>query len=99
MSKKNFKIPSKPQPTTEAIDQFVNEGHGRDVQTNSTETQKHGNPPKQQSVPVLPTSRLTVDMPSELHRRFKSLCSLAGLKMNDEVRQFIEKRVTQVDQE
>ena len=36
------------------------------------------------------TARLTVDLPQELHARFKAACAMAGTKMNDEVRGFIE---------
>ena len=38
------------------------------------------------------TARLTVDLPRATHRRFKAACAIAGTKMNDEIRQFIERR-------
>ena len=38
------------------------------------------------------TARLTVDLPRETHRRFKAACAIAGTKMNDEIRRFIERR-------
>ena len=89
MSKKNFKTSLKPQPTPEAIDKFVSEGHGRDVQSMDTEIKKHRNTEDE------PMKRLTIDLPESLHRQFKSLTGLEGSKMVDEVRQFIERRVAE----
>jgi hypothetical protein len=45
-------------------------------------------------VPLRPTSgklaRLTIDLPPELHRQFKTACASKGTRMIDEVRSFIE---------
>ncbi len=90
MNKKSFKIVPKPEPLqVEAIDKFVANGPGKDINYAkdiliNKETQK--------SVKKESTKRLTVDMPKPLHLRFKSLCAQNDLKMNDEIRQFIEKR-------
>lgn len=92
MSKKTFKSPPKPQPSQEAIERFINDGHGRDVEATNTDTQKSVKADSE------PTARLTVDLPRSLHRRFKGLCSMSGLKMNDEIRQFIERRATELEQ-
>lgn len=35
-------------------------------------------------------ARLTIDLPPELHAKFKSICALRGTRMIDEVRRFIE---------
>lgn len=42
------------------------------------------------------TARLTVDLPRETHRRFKAACALAGTKMNDEIRQLVERRCAEL---
>jgi len=86
MSKKSFKTAPKPdeKQTAEAIDRFVSSGPGKDDVSVNAETQKTANDE--------PTKRLTVDMPRSLHLRFKSLCAQHDMKMNDEIRQFIEQR-------
>ena len=94
MTRKTFKSPPKPQPSAEAIDRFIQDGHGRDVETTKAETQKTVQADKRPEE----TARLTVDMPRSLHRRYKALCSMGGLKMNDDIRQFIEKRVAELEQ-
>ena len=35
-------------------------------------------------------ARLTIDLPPELHAKFKAACALRGTRMIDEVRKFIE---------
>ena len=35
-------------------------------------------------------ARLTIDLPPELHARFKATCALKGTRMIDQVRGFIE---------
>ncbi|MXW08326.1 MAG: hypothetical protein F4Z78_00730 [Gammaproteobacteria bacterium] len=42
-------------------------------------------------------SRLTVDLPREQHRRFKIACTVAGTKMNDEIRRFIDRRCAELE--
>lgn len=86
MSKKSFKAAPKPdeKQTAEAIDRFVSSGPGKDSGSVNTGTQK--------AVNNEPMKRLTVDMPKSLHLRFKSLCAQHDTKMNDEIRQFIERR-------
>ena len=44
-----------------------------------------------------PKARLTVDLPREMHRRFKVACVIAGVKMNDEIRRFIERRCVELE--
>lgn len=36
------------------------------------------------------TSRLTLDLPTSLHRRIKATCALRGVKMVDEIRALLE---------
>lgn len=42
------------------------------------------------------TIRLTVDLPQDMHRRFKAACAMAGTKMNDEIRRFVERRLAEL---
>ena len=92
MSKKDLTKPvPKRQPTSEQIDAFVNQGAGKD-----TDKQKPVETATQESVKT-ETSRLTVDLPKTLHRRFKIACTLAGSKMNDEIRQFIARRCAELE--
>lgn len=38
-----------------------------------------------------PTTRFTIDIPSELHRKIKSFCALKGVKMKEEIQMLLEK--------
>ena len=42
-------------------------------------------------------ARLTVDLPRETHRRFKIACTVADIRMNDEIRRFIERRCVELE--
>jgi len=42
-------------------------------------------------------SRLTVDLPRDLHRRFKVACVLADTRMNEEIRSFIIRRSAELE--
>ena len=53
------------------------------------EVQKHVNTERQKSGEQL--ARLTIDLPAELHGRFKAACAKNRTKMRDEVLAFIEK--------
>ena len=47
-----------------------------------------------QTSPVLgPTKRLTVDIPENLHARFKAFCAMHKTKMGEEINSFIKKRI------
>jgi hypothetical protein len=99
----------------EEIERFVHDGPGRDarsvdtdtqkaVQTDtqttaSTDTQKTSSTETQPSVDKEPTARLTVDLPQSVHHRFKAVCGLAGLRMNEEIRRFIEQRTAELEAE
>ncbi|WP_372922783.1 hypothetical protein [Roseovarius sp.] len=93
MVKKGFTTAPRPKGIDpNAIDKFVKGGHGRDVE--STDTQKHGKTETHQDVPI---ARLTVDMPRDLHRRFKAACASKDRKMNDEIRSFIQRRLIELE--
>ena len=78
-------------PTSDDIDTFVRGGVRVDtdkqlsVNTESNTSVKPGN------------SRLTVDLPRAQHRRFKIACTVAGAKMNDEIRRFIDRRCAELE--
>ncbi|ABE61461.1 hypothetical protein Nham_0571 [Nitrobacter hamburgensis X14] len=48
------------------------------------------------SVPIV---RLTIDLPEAVHTRFKTACAMTKRKMVDEVRDFIERRVAELEGE
>ena len=79
------------QPTPDEIDTFVRGGGERDteqhvsVSTDIRTSVKSG------------TSRLTVDLPRAQHLRFKIACTVAGAKMNDEIRRFIDRRCVELE--
>ena len=92
MSKKNLTkpIPNR-QPTSDEMDTFVRGGAGRNTEEQSSVNTE----PK---ISVKPeTSRLTVDLPRAQHRRFKIACTVAGAKMNDEIRRFIDRRCAELE--
>ena len=92
MSKKDLMKPiPKRQPTSDEIDAFVRRGGGKD-----TETKNSANTEIKTPVQV-ETARLTVDLPRDMHRRFKIACTVAGTKMNDEIRRFIDRRSTELE--
>ena len=92
MSKKNLTkpIPNR-QPTSDEMDTFVRGGGGR-----HTEKQNSVNTESKTSVKP-ESSRLTVDLPRAQHRRFKIACTVAGTKMNDEIRRFIDRRCAELE--
>ncbi|MBV8891441.1 MAG: hypothetical protein JO266_05605 [Acidobacteria bacterium] len=54
----------------------------------NTEIQKHRNTETQR--PTEKPARLTIDLPHDLHTRFKAACAQHRTKMKDEVLAFIE---------
>ena len=44
---------------------------------------------------TLEYAMLMVDLARETHRRLKAACAMAGTKMNDEIRRFVERRCTE----
>jgi hypothetical protein len=64
-------------------DDWLN-GTGKETQKNEkTERRKHANTSEK-------PARLTIDVPQELHGRFKAACAKHRTKMKDEVLAFIE---------
>jgi len=46
-----------------------------------------------------PTARLSIDLPKSLHRRFKTACAKADLKMVAEVMNLIERRTRDLEKD
>ena len=92
MSKKDLTKPRpRKQPTADEIDAYVSGGAGKD-----TEKQKSVGTAMQESVKT-ETARLTVDLPQDLHTRFKVACTNARTNMNNEIRQFIARRCVELE--
>jgi len=49
------------------------------------------------SAPAGPIKRLTIDLELDKHTRFKVLCAGKGLKMADEIRTLIERRIAELE--
>ena len=43
------------------------------------------------------TGLVAADLPRAQHRRFKIACTVAGAKMNDEIRRFIDRRCAELE--
>ena len=92
MSKKDLIKPlPKRQPTSDEIDTFVRGGAGKDTE------EQHSVSTEIKHTVRVETARLTVDLPRDMHRRFKIACTVAGTKMNDEIRQFIDRRSVELE--
>jgi len=67
------------------------------VESREDETRSHIPSKSENSKPTKvvaeePTARLSIDLPKSLHRRFKTACAKADLKMVVEVVDLIERR-------
>lgn len=82
MSKPPFKMPPRSEPVAALVDQWVTGGEG-------TTTTDPANAMRRER-PAGRVARLTIDLPPELHAKFKAACALKGTRMIDEVRRFIE---------
>lgn len=47
---------------------------------------------RQQEVAKVPTKRLTIDIPADLHARLKAECAMNGRKMVDEIRELLQEK-------
>lgn len=95
MSKKTFQNrPVRKALQAADIDQFVENGPGRDQEAVKPALQKAVLPESQDDVKPAFVN-FTVKIPSDLHRRYKAYCSIRGVKMVDEIRSFIEARINQ----
>lgn len=79
------------QPAAQEINAYVEKGAGKDTEAQSSVLLSF-----QLSVKA-EVSRLTVDLPKTTHRRFKIACAVAGTQMNEEIRQFIERRSRELE--
>ena len=85
------KPPPARKPTPSQVEKYIEGGSGRDTEMQdsvSTVTKTYLKPG---------ASRLTVDLPRSLHRRFKIACTIAEIKMNDEIRQLIDRRCAELE--
>jgi len=90
MSKKTFATAPKPKSLShEDLDRYVQGGAGHD-----TAKPKQGRPKEDG-----PTKRLSLDLPADLHRRFKTACSATDRKMAAELTAFVERRVSELEAE
>jgi ParG len=80
MSKTPFRMPPRPETAAAHLDQWVAGGEGAAVSESAPRPER----------PVGKLARLTIDLPPDLHAKFKATCALRGTRMIDEVRRFIE---------
>lgn len=92
MSKKTFAAAPRPkQLAPEQIDAYVHGGAGHDTTLSASspaEKPKSG-----------PMKRLSIDLPEDVHRRFKVACAASGRKMAVELTAFIERHTEELEQE
>ena len=95
MAKKNFQSAPKPasRPSDDQITQYVSGGAGQDNNPHSHKTTNVGNHKTE------PTRRLSIDLPQSTHMRFKTVCSATGRKMTREIEDFINRRITELEEE
>jgi hypothetical protein len=92
MSKKTFASAPKPKPPTDdQILAFERGGAGHDT--------SQAKKPVVKSVSDEPTKRLSLDLPSSLHTRFKTACSATDRKMVGELQAYIEARTQELEDE
>jgi hypothetical protein len=84
---KSFKTAPTPvrQPTSEHILEFVNRGGQAELPVAPVAGVKE------------PTARLSLDIPAELHARFKAACARSRLKMTAELLAYIERRTAELE--
>jgi hypothetical protein len=94
---KTFAQAPKPKPplTAEIISAFERGGAGQDTQTHIATKVEKSEPVK--TVEAEATCRLSIDLAKSLHRRFKTACTKADLKMVAEVVEFIERRTIELE--
>jgi hypothetical protein len=93
MSKKTFAAAPKPRPpTAEEIEAFERSGTGHDRQSVPAEAIAA-------SKPAEPVKRLSLDLPEDMHRRFKTACSATGRKMVSELQDCIARRTAELESE
>lgn len=92
MAKKSFQSAPKPKKnvSSEEIDAFVSGGVGSD--SIAISNKPSGNTRGQ-------TKRLSIDLPQNIHLRFKTACSATQRKMTKEIEVFISKRISELEKE
>jgi len=81
MTKTPFRMPPRPVEKAAQVDQWVTgEGAAPPVASSPARVERTAGK----------LARLTIDLPPELHAKFKATCALKGTRMIDEVRGFIE---------
>ena len=109
MNKKTFQNRPIPSPlNTEDIASFVQSGPGLDQIPEKLALQENGKPairidanttngndgkPEKQKTDKPAFVNFTVKIPTDLHRRYKASCSMRGVKMVDEITEFIITRL------
>jgi len=81
MTKTPFRMPPRAEEPAAKLDQWVSGAEGAVASPDSADRPER-RPGK--------LARLTIDLPVELHAKFKATCALKGTRMIDEVRRFIE---------
>ena len=93
MSKKTFTAAPKPaKPTEDQILAFERGGAGHDTRS----------PPERSPGTVtadVKLKRLSIDLPENVHTRFKTACSAAGKRMGDDLKSYIERRTLELEEE
>ena len=93
MSKKTFTAAPKPtKSTADPILAFEKGGAGHD-----TRSAREGSPGVVTADAKL--KRLSIDLPENVHTRFKTACSAAGKKMGDDLKSYIERRTVELEEE
>lgn len=80
--KTSFRLPDRADKPATQLDEWV--------QGRAAESPPPAPPPPAEAAVTAKPARLTIDLPPDLHARFKATCALRGVRMVDEVRQFIE---------
>ncbi|MEO0399635.1 MAG: hypothetical protein AAF224_09490 [Pseudomonadota bacterium] len=101
---KTFKAAPQPKRLEDIdIEAFETAGTGHDRKPSNVGTRKSTNPdshkPTMEDDREEPTSRLSIDLPESVHRRFKTACSATGKKMTEEIIAFLQKRTLELESE
>lgn len=80
MNKTRFRMPERGGQATPEIDRWVKGGQGDPAAEKPVKADRTTGK----------VARLTIDLPPDLHARFKATCAIRRTRMIDEVRQFIE---------
>ncbi len=95
MSKRFTAIPKPKKLSAENIEAYEKSGAGHDRVLHD---QQNHNPANVVSPPIA-LKRLSLDLPETMHRRFKTACSAADVKMAGELVAFIEQRTQELEQQ